>query len=216
MTEKAKTKTEGKPVILNLMQKIFLVQQAVEIAKKEGRNEHHQYWYAKEINILDAVKPLLGKYSLLVTQTTVSHEIVDGLNKIGIDFTITNAANPEEKITERFYGTGADKAGTTVGTPIAYTMAVKYFLAKTFLLETGDDAEIEKRKKAGGNNETPEQKFTKAKGMIEKMNKVEGLLEYDKIAKQSESFTPAMKAEIHKLISTKVDAISNPKTANKN
>jgi len=215
MAKKQTEKPKGKKFV-NLWDKILAIQSESTMALKGGTNEHHQYKYAREVDILDIVKPLLTKYRVAVTQTSISHETTDKRDKIGIDFQITNVDEPIQFITERFYGTGEDKAGTVVGTPIAYTMALKYFLAKTFLLETGDDAEIEKRKKTRNEDEPVEVKFEKAKKMIEKSKDVAGLVEYDKMAQKSQTFTKEMKAEIHKLITAKVDGNENPKATTKN
>ncbi len=189
---------------MSLIEKIFMVQQEVGIAQKSGENIHNHYKYAKELDIISTVKPILGKYRLAITHTTVSREVVEKTKTYGINFTIHNIDGNETKDT-LIYGEGEEKAGSTVATPIAYTMALKYFLAKTFLIETGDDAEIEKRK--AGKGETQDQKFEKAKKMIEntKQAGIAGLIEYAETKLPKSAFTKEQKAELTALINSKAD-----------
>lgn len=190
-----------------LIEKIFMVQQEVEIAKKSGTNTHHSYKYAKEIDIISTVKPLLGKYRIAITHTTVSRETSEKTKTYGVEFTLHDVDNPKDTKTTKIYGEGEEKAGSTVATPIAYTMALKYFLAKTFLIETGDDAEIEKRK--SGKGETQDQKFEKAKKMIEntKAKDIAGLIQYIEEKLPKSAFSKDQKEKLKALVSAKADEI---------
>lgn len=209
---------------LGIYERIFNVQQGIKAVMKTGKNTHHSYNYATERDILAEVKPLLGAQRLVVLSSTKEHA-VDGMkHKVGVDFTIVNIDNPEEKVTELFYGYGEDKAGSAVGLPIAYTMAQKYHAAKYFMVETGDEAEAdqhsgvdEKKGARGAANkpaESPEQAVETIKRMIAGSRNIDGLLEYQKnslpkIAK----FTKAQKTELDTLISARVNELQAPPQA---
>ena len=90
-------------------------------------------------------------------------------------------------------------------------MSLKYWLAKTFMIETGDDAEIEQKR--GKANESADAKFEKAKKMIAGTKKVDGLIAYSDKLKDSKTFSDEQKKELQKLINDKVDSIQSDQTA---
>ncbi len=192
-----------------IWEKIMNVQQGIKAARKAGTNEHNKFKYAREGDIIEAVKPLLGVERLAVFQTTKSHVQKEKKITVCVNFTLVNVDNPSEQLPSEVYGEGEDKAGSVVGTPIAYTMALKYFLAKTFMVETWDDAEFAKKNARA--NETPDQKFEKAKNMILKAkgNDVAGLIEYAQTKLKTASFSDKQKKELNDLISKKADEKKN-------
>lgn len=223
MTEK-KTKPEVKKPVKKAKKKViniqaspsiyerkFNVASAVEMARKGGEHASNKYKYSREVDIIQAVKPYMIAQRLWYTASTVSHEKNDKLKTIAVKYTLYCVDKPEEKLEEVFYGEGEDKSGSTVGTPIAYTMSLKYWLAKTFMIETGDDAEIEQKR--GKANESADAKFEKAKKMIAGTKKVDGLIAYSDKLKDSKTFSDEQKKELQKLINDKVDSIQSDQTA---
>lgn len=199
-TKKAETK-KG----VGLFEKIFNVQQAIAMAEKGGNNEFNKYKYARETDIITAVKPHLGAQKLVVTSNTVSHETIDKLKKITVEFCITDIES-REFLKANYVGEGEDKAGSVVGTPIAYTMALKYFLAKMFIVETGDDAEIEKRKNTA--NESVQVKFDKALKMIGKIKDHSVLIEYADKLKVNKTFSEAQVKTLSGAVSSRIDDLN--------
>lgn len=216
--ETKKEHTEPKKVEVkaasDIYEKIFNVQQAVVMAAKGGTNEHNRYNYAREIDIIDVVKPELGKQRLLVTSTTLAHEIFEKQKKVTVKFTLTDIDN-KTSIEAVFVGEGEDKSGSIVGTPIAYTMALKYFLAKMFIVGTGDDAEVEKRKKNDVSNETPEVKFDKAVKMISKIKDHSVLVDYSEKLKTNKTFSNEQLTKLTNAINSRVDELNADQDAGK-
>ena len=212
-----KEKTVNKKA-LGLWERIFNVQQGIKTVIKTGENTHHKYPYATERDILSEVKPLLGTERLVVTSTTKKHTVTEKKHEVEIEFTITNVDKPAEKVSEVFYGFGEDKEGSVVGLPIAYTMAVKYFMAKYFLVETGNDAESDQNSTPDGKGtkkgkvelpkESPEQAVETIKNMLRNSRNVDGIIDYltNKLPKIKQ-FTKEQKEEINRIGSNRVDEL---------
>ena len=208
---KKKSRVINVQKIADIYERKFNVAASIEMAMKGGTHEHSKYKYSRELDIIQAVKPHMIKERIWYSSTTISHEKNEKLKTIGVKYTLYCVDKPEDKIEEVFYGEGEDKSGSTVGTPIAYTMSLKYWLAKTFMIETGDDAELEKKR--GKTNESAEAKFEKAKKMIAGTKKVDGLLAYAEKLKDSKTFNDEQKKELHQFINEKVDSIQSDQTA---
>lgn len=215
--KKAEKKEVKKPVakrgvkkVENIYKKIFNVQSEIGTVLMGGENTHHRFKYAREKDVINEIKPLLRKEGLLVLATTKHVDTEDKKRRVKMKFTLVNVENPDEKISEIFHGEGENKEGSVVGLPVAYTMALKYFLSKTFMIETGDDAEKEGKKGAKTPaNESPEVKFKKAKDMINKTNNIPGLIEYEEKLNDSKTFTKGQKTELSDLIKKRVDHLES-------
>lgn len=215
-TTKAPTAKRSRKAKPSIWERIFNVQHGVKVVMKTGKNTYHKYDYATERDVLAEVKPLLKEQRLVVLEAGKEHVMLtDKKHKIGVEFTIINLDNPDERVVTTFYGVGEDKEGTVVGLPIGYTMAQKYFAAKYFLLETGDDAEADQNTDDGSGKtrrqrekESPEdtaQALETVKRMVQGSRNVDGLLDYKKNKlPTSKKFTKAQIAEISKLIDERV------------
>lgn len=183
------------------------------MARKGGKNEHHKFNYARDIDVIDAVKKCMKTERITYIFTTeeyVKNEIESKKRMIKTIFTLINIDAPTEREPYIVYGEGENKEGSVVGLPVAYTMSLKYFLSKAFMLETGDDAEVDKRKGSKpAANETPEQKFEKAKKMIAGVRDVGGLITYSEKLTEKNSFDKKQVAELQKLITNRVDELEN-------
>ena len=112
------------------------------VLKKGGRNEFSKYSYFSEAQYKELFTELFSEVGLELKFTELDYAIYDGGKNNGrmpkLQFTlmdIETGYGEETVITGEGQDTG-DKAGYK-----AYTGAVKYYLANTFLVATGDDAE---------------------------------------------------------------------------
>lgn len=134
--------------------------------RKSGWNAFHKYKYAKESDIVEAVRPILSEYGILLEQgiahdpnrdivgvTRLSKTLRDrDRNIVGVSEDITQVMiesrfvwwNPEAKQLEntepKLWAGYGDDAGDK-GIYKALTGAAKYMIMKTFLISTGDDPE---------------------------------------------------------------------------
>ena len=194
----------------NVYEKIANIQQSIHTVIKGGYNDFHKYKFARERDVVAEVKPLLGREGLVVTYTTVKEEEVPHgstksgsekyLTKLTVRFRITNVKDPTDFVESDTIGYGQD--GEDKGAPKAYTMALKYFLSKIFLIETGDDAEQEK--KGSKKDAPPTDKFETAKRMIAGSRNLDGLVEYREKMREGKSFNAAQKKELEALLSKQI------------
>lgn len=201
--------TNEKQELGNIYCRVWGVQQDIHTVVKSGFNEHFKYAFARERDIIAEIKPLLGKYRLVVLHTLVKEENVADIAKLTFKFTIVNIDDPKEFIEAEGIGYGKDTQDK--GAPKAYTMALKYFLSKQFLVETGDDTEDDKK----GKKESPVETFEKAKKMILASRNVDGLIEFSEKLKTSKLYNVAQKKELEKAVSNRVSELdgTNEKTS---
>lgn len=196
----------------NVYKKIANIQQAIHTVIKGGYNDFHKYKFARERDVVAEVKPLLGKEGLCITHSLVKEEEVPHgstkagsekyLTKLTLRFRITNVDDKDDFVEADGIGYGQD--GEDKGAPKAYTMALKYFLSKQFLIETGDDAEENGRGKKAAASGGADQKFDTAKRMIAGSRNLDGLIEYREKLKEGKAFSAAQKKELEALLSKRI------------
>lgn len=196
----------------NVYEKIANIQQSIHTVIKGGYNDHFKYNFARERDIVAEVKPLLGREGLVITHSVLSEEEIEHgttssgakkyLTKLKIKFRITNIKDPQDFIEADAMGSGQD--GEDKGIPKAYTMALKYFLSKEFLVETGDDAEQDRKKGAKGKDAPADNKFEVAKRMVSDSRNLDGLIEYREKMREGKSFNAAQKKELETLLSKRI------------
>jgi hypothetical protein len=147
------------PPPLKLLAKLAAIMADLNWVEKRGRNVHFNYDYATESDILAAIRPRLAEAGIFV-QTIVEAESATPTGK--------ESQNGAKMMRHRvqllhiFYdsasgeslegvGIGYSNDDSDKGFYKAYTGAVKYFFAKTFLVSSGDDPE----------NEGPEERAAK-------------------------------------------------------
>lgn len=114
------------------------------ILKKEGNNTYDKYKYFSEAQYKQLFTELLSEAKLELSFTEISYDTFEGSEKQSngrmpkLKFILTDVDTGywEETV---ITGEGIDK-GDKAGYK-AYTGAVKYYLANTFLVATGDDPE---------------------------------------------------------------------------
>lgn len=117
------------------------------VLKKEGKNDYDNYKYFTEAQYKKLANELISEAKIEFKTTELEYEQgrIEGsktpeYRKVKLLFTIFDCETgfyEESEITGEGLDRG-DKAGYK-----AYTGAIKYFLADTFLVPTGDDAEKE-------------------------------------------------------------------------
>ena len=116
------------------------------VLERGGQNNFDKYKYFSEAQYKELFTSLFSKYGLELTSNVISYTECAGTEKqpfgriVAIEFTLTDVATGYSE-SSVCYGEGMDK-GDKAGYK-AFTGAVKYFLANTFLVATGDDPETE-------------------------------------------------------------------------
>ena len=116
--------------------------------EKKGKNDRFGYEYAREADYLNTVRSALASAGIAFTYSVVGEEMIKHSetrggstrfrNRQKIQFTLTDAETGfSESTTLVTYGIDTEDKGVWKG----ITGAVKYFVAKTFLIPTGDDPE---------------------------------------------------------------------------
>lgn len=114
------------------------------VLKKGGKNDYDNYTYFSEAQYKELFTSLFSKHGLEMKFTELSYDTFDGTGKQAngrmpkIKFTLFDTETGFYEDTE-ITGEGMDK-GDKAGYK-AYTGALKYYLADTFMVATGDDAE---------------------------------------------------------------------------
>ena len=125
----------------NITQAILKVMAGVSFVQKAGKNEFHGYKYATEGDALAALRPHLIENELVVISDVIEHTSPDefGNTTVKVQYRILHSSG--EEIVCHFVGCGNDRSSKGAigdkGIYKALTGANKYFLLKTFQLETG-------------------------------------------------------------------------------
>jgi hypothetical protein len=132
----------------SLVCKLAAVMDAISSVPKRGHNKFHDYKYATEADIVEAIRGELSKrHIILVPGITGRTRVKVGdkgsvLTHLDMTFTFMDGETGEQ-IERPWLGAGTDKEDK--GAYKAMTGGEKYFLLKTFLIPTGDDPEQEQR-----------------------------------------------------------------------
>jgi hypothetical protein len=132
-----------------LVQKLAKVMAETRWVEKKGRNSFFNYDYARETDILDAVRTKLAENGIFVF-TSVEHTDVKETAKRTRDGSPVNLVfvrtkhtfwDGESGETAEVFGTGSGEDSGDKAIYKAITGAMKYFISKNFLISTGDDPE---------------------------------------------------------------------------
>lgn len=137
-----------------LAAKLVEIIKDLPMIEKKGKNDFHGYKYAMEVDFLEAVRPKLTERGILMSMSVDSVEILPKGEKGGLITTIKTThtfIDAETGETLTFHGAGQGEDKGDKGIYKAQTGALKYALAKFFLISTGDDPEAfnQKREAAG-------------------------------------------------------------------
>ena len=117
--------------------------------EKKGRNSFFNYDYAKESDILDAIREKLAAQGIFVFTSIESMEFRESAKRtrdgspVNLVFVKTKHTFSDgesgESVEVHGYGSGEDSGDKAIYKAI--TGAMKYFVSKNFLMSTGDDPE---------------------------------------------------------------------------
>ena len=116
------------------------------VLKKGGKNDYDNYKYFSEAQYKELFTELFSEHGLELKFTEISYEAFEGTGKNAngrlakLEFELIDIESGFSESTV-ITGEGMDK-GDKAGYK-AYTGALKYYLADTFMVATGDDAEKE-------------------------------------------------------------------------
>jgi|GEM_PF-5121892 len=142
MTEEATNSKPG-PTLIKAIAKVM---EAVSEMPKEGRNDFHGYDYIKASDVMDVLRPIMARHSLVSIPSVVEHTTEKFEDKRGrVQWRTTLElevmwTDGESSLTTRWVGVGEDAGDKSYYK--AYTGALKYALLKTFCIgEGGADPE---------------------------------------------------------------------------
>lgn len=127
-----------KQIPSNLLKKLHKIISEDLYVEKKGYNDRQNYSFAREADVLEAVRKKFTENNLLLLTTTLDSHKVEKLTTVTVEFTIVDLDSGESH-TSMFEGQGMD--GGDKGVYKAYTGAKKYFFLNTFMIATGDDPE---------------------------------------------------------------------------
>ncbi len=208
-------KPTTKPNVKNLSiyEKVYNVQQNVAPVFKRNPGEAEGYPYTRERDVIGEVKPMLKEQRLMYYFTTKQASVVENdqkKRKVTLTFTLVNLDKPTETITTDMDGEGQSE--NSAGIAAAYTMAVKYYLSKMFMVEIEDSID-EPQEKKGATKSTKAldktSEYEKSKKLISSTRNIDGLLEFIEQLRTGKFFTPEQKADLEKLAKDRVTELQN-------
>lgn len=128
-----------------LVKKLAEVMGKVERIPKTGKNQHFNYRFAQEADVLDAIRGPLAEAHVMLLPSVVTHEVREAKTNQGgvlyvtvlrVRLTFIDGETGETQAIE-VIGEGQDSQDK--GAAKAMTAAIKQGLLKTFLVPTGDD-----------------------------------------------------------------------------
>jgi hypothetical protein len=151
MKEEEKKAAQAPLIPKTLVGKLAKIMGAVGWVEKKGHNKFFNYDYAREVDILDAVRNLLSENSVFMTTSIISREsqATGRTTRDGAPIFLTHVTtlhvfmdgDSGERIEVQGSGSGEDSSDK--GVYKAITGAIKYVVTKNFLIPTGDDVENE-------------------------------------------------------------------------
>jgi hypothetical protein len=132
-----------------LAKKIIAVMQAITHIPKRGHNDFHNYSYATEADVADAVRSALIEHQLVLLpnvvevrerEITTRNQKAETVTTVTIEYTFIDA---ETGATRTFRMVGAGQDPGDKGIMKAVTAAGKYAALKAFCMATGDDPEAD-------------------------------------------------------------------------
>lgn len=125
----------------NIYNKIINVISEISGVDEKGFNTYQKYNYKRQEDVINAIKPWLIKYRLLITSEVIEEEtiIMEGKGifcKVTMEFTIIDLDTGDQVI-KKYKGHGIDNGDKSIYK--AMTGAEKYFYMKNFLIGTPND-----------------------------------------------------------------------------
>jgi hypothetical protein len=112
------------------------------IQKGEAR-VNNQYRFVSHDAVTAKIHPLLVTNGIVVLSSAISTKQDGNRTEILVEVKFCNVDNPTDFVAVNFLGYGIDAADKGPGKAISY--AFKYAILKTFVLETGDDPDMDQK-----------------------------------------------------------------------
>jgi hypothetical protein len=133
---------KGRP----LVRKIATIMAEISRIPKRGRHSNLRYDYVQEADLMDLLRDRMADQGVVIFPSVRAHQMLESrddrgrvnfLTTVTLEITMIDSESGDE-LTTTWIGQGMD-AGDK-GYYKAYTGAIKYFMLKTFLISTGDEA----------------------------------------------------------------------------
>jgi hypothetical protein len=135
MTEKKET------IKLNLQQRINKVMKEVTYIKKREKKTGMQYNFVSHDDVTAALHLPLAEAGIHCSSDVLSYVIDGTRHTVQVKATFTNIDDPQDKLTVQGYGSAIDSQDKGYGKALSYAM--KYICLKNFMLESGDEDEVD-------------------------------------------------------------------------
>lgn len=129
-----------------LVKKIAAIMAEINRIPKRGRHNNLRYDYVQESDLVDLLREHMAERGVVIFPSVREHHMSESrddrgraqfLTTVTLEITIIDSESGDQ-ITTTWIGQGFDSGDK--GYYKAYTGAMKYFLLKTFLISTGDEA----------------------------------------------------------------------------
>lgn len=115
--------------------------QDVSYVQKESRRVNNQYTFVSHDAVSAKLHPLLVKHGIVFVPTVVHWDVDGNRTQAMVSCQFYNVDDPQDMIAIHMLGFGIDPGDKGPGKAVSY--ATKYAMLKLFVLETGDDPEVD-------------------------------------------------------------------------
>jgi len=127
--------------VLNIHQRILAVMSELDYIQKGDKMVNGQYRFVSHDQVTAAIHPLLVKHGICVVTSIKSFVQNGNRSEVTLTVQFINADNPTDYVNSEWLGYGIDNSDKGPGKAVSY--AFKYAILKTFVLETGDDPDMD-------------------------------------------------------------------------
>jgi len=126
---------------VSLNRRLLNVSEAIKNLTKDGTNTYQNYKYTTEMAVSEAFRKAFIKEGILMLLNSTLNSVENGITNVDMTITLINVDDDTDSHTLNWCGQGYDKGDK--GMYKAFTGGLKYFLLKTFMIPTYNDAEAD-------------------------------------------------------------------------
>jgi len=126
---------------ISLNRRLLNVSESIEHLAKDGTNTFQNYKYTTEMAVSEAFRKAFIKEGILMLLDSTLNTTENGITNVDMTITLINVDDDEDRHVLNWCGQGYDKGDK--GMYKAFTGGLKYFLLKTFMIPTYNDAEAD-------------------------------------------------------------------------
>lgn len=134
---------EPKSIKPNIYQRLNRVMAEVAYVQKEDRKVNGMYTFVSHDAVVAKIRPSLIANGIVVIPRVVGHSQDGNRTLVEVEADFVNIDDPSDRITVPGFAFGIDQADKGPGKALSYCL--KMIFLKTFCLETGDEADIERQ-----------------------------------------------------------------------